>query len=138
MCLFNWKAGDFKGNAQLPSSNFNGTETQTLWIGNCEPLVCRTFLSRGNFSLWSKQQSGFSQNPEWLRILRDTLAMLIIVVHVIEVREIISNLFSFFYEKILSVKKSTERKTSDFYPLRSLCAKSCCLCCFFVGLFLFY
>ena len=30
-------------------------------------------------------------------------------------------LFVFFYEKILSVKKSIKRKTSDFYPLTSLC-----------------
>ena len=30
VCLFVRKAGDFKGNAQLPSSNFNETETQTL------------------------------------------------------------------------------------------------------------
>ena len=46
--LFVWKAGDFKGNALLSSSNFNEFETKTLWIGYCEPIACKTFLSREN------------------------------------------------------------------------------------------
>ena len=40
-----------------------------------------------------------------------------LVVYVIEVTKIILNLFKYF-----KCIKSTKRKTSDFYPLRSLCA----------------
>ena len=42
----------------------------------------------------------------------------------------------FFYEKILSVKKSIKRKTSNFYPLRSLCAQK--IVAFVVFLFAFF
>ena len=46
-----------------------------------------------------------------------------VVVYVIEVMEKISNLFIFFYEKILNAQKAPKRKTSDFYCLRSLFAQ---------------
>ena len=42
----------------------------------------------------------------------------------------------FFYEKILSVKKSIKRKTSNFYPLRSLFAQK--IVVFVVFLFAFF
>ena len=32
-------------------------------------------------------------------------------------------LFFFFYEKVLRAQKAPKRKTSDFHPLRSLCAR---------------
>ena len=46
-----------------------------------------------------------------------------LVVYVIEVTKIILNLFIFFSRKDFKRKKSTKRKTSDFYPLRKLCAQ---------------
>ena len=47
------------------------------------------------------------------------------VVCVIEAMKIILNLFIYFFfsRKDFKRKKSTKRKTSDFYPLRSLCAQ---------------
>ena len=45
------------------------------------------------------------------------------VAYVIEVMEKISNLFISFYEKISKAQKAPKRKTSDFYPLRSLFAQ---------------
>ena len=36
---------------------------------------------------------------------------------------------AYYFPKILSLEKAPKRKTSDFHPLRSFCArKKCCLC----------
>ena len=46
-----------------------------------------------------------------------------LVVYVIEVAKIILDLFIIFLRKDFKRIKSTKHKTSDFYPLRSLCAQ---------------
>ena len=63
-----------------------------------------------------------------------------LVVYVIEVTKIILNLFFlllfFFLGKDFKCKKSTKRKTRNFYPLRSLCAQK--IIAFFVFLFAYF
>ena len=46
-----------------------------------------------------------------------------LVVYIIEVAKIILNLFIFFLRKDFKRIKSTKLKTSNFYPLRSLCGQ---------------